>query len=226
MTQSKTILISTLATSLLVLAGCTTQSTTNTNVVNNTNTTVNTNTSNDNTNAVVTNSNENANEVVNENTNADQGSEVDTSDWLTYTSEEYGFSFKYPSDWSIQSDEGELYVSVSAPNNFRNKFAADYPNFLGFFISQYSDIVNVEQQWDTIKCQNYPKQITCTEHASGYGNKYVELIENTQSGPELSVLVPTGKGIILFNLQFIDPTQKESAEVVLIFETIMSSIKI
>jgi uncharacterized protein YcfL len=79
------ILITTLATSLLVLAGCTTQTATNTN------------TANDNTNVVVTNSNENTNEVVNENTNTEQGSEVDTSGWLTYTNEEYEFSFKYPS---------------------------------------------------------------------------------------------------------------------------------
>ena len=101
MTQSKTILISTLASSLLVLAGCTTQTTTNTNVVSNTNTTVNANTSNDNTNVVVANSNENTNEVVNENTNSGQGGEVDTSDWLTYTNDEYGFSFKYPKEWDI-----------------------------------------------------------------------------------------------------------------------------
>ena len=109
MTQSKTIFISTLTISLLVLAGCTTQTATNTNVVNNTNTTVNTNTANDNTNIVVTNSNENTNEVVNENTNSDQGSEVDTSDWLTYTNDEYGFSFKYPKDWQISKDIFEEY---------------------------------------------------------------------------------------------------------------------
>ena len=104
MTQSKTILISTLATSLLVLAGCTTQTVTNTNGVTDTNATVNTNTANDNTNIVVTNSNENTNAVVNENTNTEQGSEVDTSDWLIYKNSIHGFSVSYPDDWSIMSE--------------------------------------------------------------------------------------------------------------------------
>ena len=101
------ILISTLATSLLLLAGCTTQTVTNTNtnVVSNTNATVNTNTSNDNTNAVVTESIEN--------TNADQGSEVDTSDWLTYTNDEYGFSLKYPRDWVLEENENTATDSSS-----------------------------------------------------------------------------------------------------------------
>jgi hypothetical protein len=51
---------------------------------------------------VVVDTNENTNViVVNENTNSDQGSEVDTSDWLTYINEEYGFSFKYPEEWTV-----------------------------------------------------------------------------------------------------------------------------
>ena len=37
----------------------------------------------------------NTNEVTNMNT------EVDTSDWLTYENEEYGYAFKYPRDWEI-----------------------------------------------------------------------------------------------------------------------------
>lgn len=43
----------------------------------------------------VSNTNENTNTEVVVNTNA----ELDTSDWLTYTNEEYGFSVKYPSNW-------------------------------------------------------------------------------------------------------------------------------
>ncbi|MBI2415180.1 MAG: hypothetical protein HYV33_00775 [Candidatus Kerfeldbacteria bacterium] len=36
--------------------------------------------------------------------------EVDTSDWLTYTNEEYGFRFKYPREWSIQ--ERKNYINI------------------------------------------------------------------------------------------------------------------
>lgn len=90
MIQYKTILISTLAASLVLLAGCTAQTATNTNTVSNSNEV------DQNTNAeVVANTNET---VTNENTNTEQGSEVDTSDWLTYTNDEYGFSFRYPKE--------------------------------------------------------------------------------------------------------------------------------
>ncbi|MBI4407114.1 MAG: hypothetical protein HY565_01285, partial [Candidatus Kerfeldbacteria bacterium] len=93
MNKSKYIIISTVAASLLVLAGCTTQTATNTN-----------------TNKV----SQNINSEVVTNTNVEQGSEVDTSDWLTYTNDEYGFSFKYPSDWEVK-DLGQATIGLISP---------------------------------------------------------------------------------------------------------------
>lgn len=102
----KNSLLFTLATSLLVLAGCT-QTTTNTNTVSNANENTNT--------EVVVNTNDNSNTV-------DEGGEVetniDTSDWLTYTNEEHGFSFKYPKEWLIdvidESDEGGMGLNIGS----------------------------------------------------------------------------------------------------------------
>ena len=124
MTQPKPILISTLAASLLVLAGCTTQTATNANTANQ-----NTNTE------VVVNTNE---AVSNENTNTEQGSEVDlsaeasaevdTSDWLTYTNEEYGFSFKYPPQWSLEVlSSTEIYLTSTSQDTIK------------FYIQSYQD---------------------------------------------------------------------------------------
>lgn len=97
----KILYLSTITASLVLITGCTTvQTATNTNEVSNTNT-ANTN--------VVVDTNENTNTiVVNENTNTDQVSEVDTSDWLTYTNEEYGFSFMYPEEWGNVEEEPGL----------------------------------------------------------------------------------------------------------------------
>jgi hypothetical protein len=93
MKTTKILSLSTITASLVFITGCTTvQTATNTNEVSNTNTnTVNTNAT-----------------VANENTNTEQGSEVDTSDWLTYTNEEYGFSFKYPEEWGNVEEEPGL----------------------------------------------------------------------------------------------------------------------
>ncbi|MFA6271981.1 MAG: hypothetical protein WC693_02615 [Patescibacteria group bacterium] len=65
---------------------------------------------NENTNTVL-NTNANTNTAVNSNTN----SAVDTSDWLTYTNEEYGFEFKYPRDFSVTDNAS--YFSVLPINN-------------------------------------------------------------------------------------------------------------
>lgn len=99
-----------LLSSVLVLAGCTLQPTTesasggNTNTANNNaNVEVVTNT-----NAIVGNENTNTTGVSDEVDTSDfalgevEGTEVDTSDWLTYTNEDYGFSFKYPENYSIE----------------------------------------------------------------------------------------------------------------------------
>jgi hypothetical protein len=39
-------------------------------------------------------------------------SETDTSDWKTYTNETYGFSMKYPSDWTKKTNTGEGLVQI------------------------------------------------------------------------------------------------------------------
>ena len=94
MHNNKTLALS-LLTTLLVITGCTqTQTVSNTNDSTTTNSPVN-----ENSNTVVTNTNT-------------IESDVDTSAWLTYTNEDYGFSFRYPEEW------GKTVVTTREPDEY------------------------------------------------------------------------------------------------------------
>lgn len=51
------------------------------------------------------NSNANANINANTNANGNQNTSSEISDWLTYTNDTYGFSFKYPKEWKIINED-------------------------------------------------------------------------------------------------------------------------
>ena len=88
---------------LLAGAGCTQPATTSLDTDNANETVVNTTVTNTNE-AVVENANavlENTNTATGD-TNDSDGETIDTSDWLAYTSEDYGFSFRYPSDYTVE----------------------------------------------------------------------------------------------------------------------------
>lgn len=61
--------------------------------------------------------NQNLNKVAaineNDNINSNANTEIDTSDWQTYTNEEYGFSFKYPSEDKVT--EFSDYIVITTP---------------------------------------------------------------------------------------------------------------
>jgi len=56
----------------------------------------------------VVNKNQNTNQNVNtdQNDNQPDNGEIDTSDWLTYNNEEYGYSIKYPKGWTMREFPG------------------------------------------------------------------------------------------------------------------------
>lgn len=90
----------------LLGAACWKEVGTNTNVgVGSTNSSVNENVVAGNVNAEV---NGNANVNTNNNTNA-TGEEIDTSDWLTYTNEEYDLSLKYPNYLTLNDYSSSAY---------------------------------------------------------------------------------------------------------------------
>ncbi|MBU0612675.1 hypothetical protein KKB10_01540 [Patescibacteria group bacterium] len=66
---------------------------------------------NDNTNNTNKVMSENTNVTVNTNTTTNTNSAVDTSDWETYTNEEYGISIQYPFEWEVSKYEDSVYFS-------------------------------------------------------------------------------------------------------------------
>jgi len=48
-----------------------------------------------------------------------QTTEIDTSDWLTYRNEEYGFELRYPGEWEVKIGEKNKVVLLISPENKR-----------------------------------------------------------------------------------------------------------
>ncbi|MDX9893789.1 MAG: hypothetical protein RB292_05300 [Patescibacteria group bacterium] len=61
--------------------------------------------------------------------------EIDTSDWLTYRNEEYGFEFKYPGDWSLFVYKNDI-IALSSGGHIINK---DYPGEIIISMSSFQD---------------------------------------------------------------------------------------
>lgn len=51
----------------------------------------------------------------NQNNNININTAIDISDWLTYTDSQYGFSFKYPSDWTLIEED---IIGLSFEDNY------------------------------------------------------------------------------------------------------------
>jgi len=134
----KHILISTVAASVVLLAGCSIQ-TADTNSVSKANST------NENvTVEVVANTN---GTVSNKNTNdTTVNGDIDISDWLTYTNEEYGFGFRYPKDWLLNDNGSSISLRTDEVKNIA------YTNAMTISIinKQYETIKNEIENSDRI----------------------------------------------------------------------------
>lgn len=80
-------------------------------------------------------------------------SSISNSDWQTYINTQYGFEFKYPSDWKIVNekkvdDQTLLVLDFASPEeNAIGKFTANMIIYSGdFFSNNLNDLVKVTEQ--------------------------------------------------------------------------------
>jgi len=68
----------------------------------------------------------------------------ETADWQTYTNDEYGFSFKYPSDWNLAENEGNNFdQSVVSISSVETQSAIEDQKIDGSNYGPYSDDLSV-----------------------------------------------------------------------------------
>ena len=78
-----------------------------------------------------------------------------TADWKTYTNSTYGFSFKYPSDWTLKTGSADSLLSInlsSAINEVNGKCrtsGCDLPNTM--LLNVFSNITALDTQSTSIK---------------------------------------------------------------------------
>lgn len=54
--------------------------------------------------------------------------EVDTSDWKIYRNEEYGFEFKYPTNWLLKEQDDYIVISKTGSLFHEDSYVIIYPN--------------------------------------------------------------------------------------------------
>ncbi len=95
------------------------------------------------------NNGNNQNEDQADDVNNNDISEIDISDWKTYSNEEFGFEIKYPEDWTNEDSKSVILFSENGPIGNRFGFRAVEKNIYGdpFWVSIYHipNIKNVEE---------------------------------------------------------------------------------
>ncbi|MFA6076887.1 MAG: PsbP-related protein [Candidatus Paceibacterota bacterium] len=85
----------------------------------------------------------------------------DTSDWETYTNEKYGFEFKYPTAWSMQSEESPILNQKIVSFSFQTPKPIDT-------LILFSIVLYPKNEWVEIK----------NEFQKPNGRAFTELIAN------------------------------------------------
>ena len=68
-----------------------------------------------------------------------ESQDIDTSNWKTYTNEEYGFSFRYPEEWGVPSFQKSYDENFDTGKRFILSFSNSDNIFLSFFTDDFSE---------------------------------------------------------------------------------------
>ena len=142
----------------------------------------------------------NTNTAINANTNTTQPVRtkeevIDTSEWKTYKSEEYGFEFKYPKEFKLDSfkDQDVIGLDPGLPKGIilygdeRDMATYDLKPQFAITITNINEKITDLKQWSTT---NYP---------SDYIKKYIKIGNNVFLNLEPSAMVDSEEFLLYKN---------------------------
>jgi hypothetical protein len=105
--------------------------------------------------SILTNSEERHSKVLSSPSPVSTVTDNETNKWLTFSDENYGFSIKYPSDWTItdRMSEGIPTVKVSKFFNFENKGDIENGNWAHLRLDSAIDEAKISE-WNNTKYEN------------------------------------------------------------------------
>ena len=118
------------------------------------------------------------------------------ADWKTYTNSQYGFVFKYPNDWTINTSEKS--VSLNSPERIK-LMDVEVPDNFDFSVIEKSssqDVVSFSNSIDNGWFTHYKSQISLkVDDRSAI--KFDDISDSVPSQPPIAVLVDAGAYSVL-----------------------------
>lgn len=161
-----------------------------------------------------------------------QSDEIDTSNWLTYENEEYGFSFKYPGEWYLyKEDENVTFIDIDKDEieKLDKEYNKSIENTSGTDALPKSDFHKINfrikksnKELQTLLIEDYLLNSEQNINATSINGRIIYFVENKEWIRQLIFATRFNEEIILYGDRYIE--EKRSELKLKIMENIFKSI--